>query len=314
MDKILGQLMLLVFAGFCLMNAGAPAHAANASETEIVKELSYEEKVKIWNGLSEEQKNSLRQRARGMTEKKFSELKNNFEKIKNFEPQEQKRIRKNFQRMRQFKPQQKQDIRQKFKRFRELPPERKRVFREKYRENGKDSMEKNRPGKGRINNSKQHHGPNRMKPEPGSRPDLQKMNQNRMKPEPGSRPNLQKMNQNRKPGSRLNRPPQKNEISPQQRKQRFEEIKNFREKMLNSEQSGSQPKPQRWQKIKEFRNRFNNESELNIKPDMQRPKNFQRQNRPGEKLQPGQFRRPGGVGEKKPMHQQRQNNPKKPRN
>ncbi|MEW6712935.1 MAG: hypothetical protein AB1403_24160, partial [Candidatus Riflebacteria bacterium] len=62
----LKKLALFILSCFWLLNAGTVLRAQNASDATIVREMSYEEKLRIWNSLSEEQKNNLRKRAREM--------------------------------------------------------------------------------------------------------------------------------------------------------------------------------------------------------------------------------------------------------
>lgn len=124
----LGVLMLCLLA----LLAGETLVAQNASEAGIIRKLSYEEKLARWNSLSEEQKEAIRNKARSMSEQKFKQLENNFERARQFEPAEQQRVRQNFGRMKQFKPQQRENLRRKFQQFKRLPEERRQQFRRKF--------------------------------------------------------------------------------------------------------------------------------------------------------------------------------------
>lgn len=240
MHKNFKSIILMVFWWLCLQGAVSFLHAQNASETKVFRELSYEEKVKIWNSLSEDQKNALRNRAQSMSECKFEELKKNFERVKNFAPQEQRRIENNFRRMRKLRPQEKQKIRERFRRFKNLPPEKKKMFRKKFGHRDFKRPENSERQFGFRQNGRQQGSP---KFQAGHR-----QNRPLQSPNGQDRPWLQN-------------------LTPEERRQRFEEIKKLHENMLNRERSGSQPQQQkRWQRIREFRNRFGEEANQPYKP------------------------------------------------
>ncbi|MBU1109606.1 MAG: DUF3106 domain-containing protein [Candidatus Riflebacteria bacterium] len=128
----LNLLKVILSVWLVLIATGMPLYAQNASETKTIKESSYEEKLARWNSFSDEQKEAIRKRARTMSEKKFKQLENNYERIRSFEPVDQERVEENYGRMKQFKPQQQRVLKRKFERFQQLPQEQKQQFRRKF--------------------------------------------------------------------------------------------------------------------------------------------------------------------------------------
>lgn len=177
--------------------------AENGSGTQSIEKSSYEEKLKRWNSFSEEKKEAIRRRARGMSEKKFGELENNFKKMRKFEPVEQTRVKQNFQRMRKFKPQQRSRVRENFQRFNKLPSERKMHFRQKFApEFNKQRLNRNehKPGQKGRGNQFRMPDPSQRKfdpKKPGERPGLRKTRDGqpgnaKLRNRPGERPEPRK--------------------------------------------------------------------------------------------------------------------------
>lgn len=335
----LKNLVFFMLCCFWLLNTGVVLHAEDSSETAVVRELSYEEKLKIWNSLSDEQKNNLRKRAREMPEKKFNELKNSFEKVKKLEPQEQMRIQNNFRKMRQFNPEQKQKIQQRFKKFQEFPPERKRQFREKFRpgKNHQQGFPQERPMDRNSPMGPGNFGPgqnaaNKHPDKNGNRPFQQFQggndNQNGFRRDhPGRNfQNPQQRFKNRlQPGNRTNSRHGRGNFSVEERKKRFEEVEKYRNGMTNREKGPDQSE-NRWQTIKEFRNGAGPDSNTgkrepvrpqnseggqelrqpgqrgpgNFRPGPRNPENFQPGQRQPENFRPGP-RKPENMPERGPQ-------------
>ena len=298
MNRTFSILMRAILVCICIVFCGSPAgiHAENASEAASIRAMSYEEKVKLWNSFSEEKKEAIRKKARGMSEKKFNQLKNNFNKVEKFAPDEQKRVHNNFMRMRKFQPKQRKRVKENFKRFQKLPQERKQFYRQQFRRRPNHDMKppfhKNfrEPGlnqprdlRPREGQGPGEHKPGRQGPgQQGPRP-MQRQFDNRGpgnfdrtgKPE-GMRKDLP---QNTRPGSRPGKfQPGMERKGPGQfriQKQRdfngqgkpgndkgarMQEIRKFRENMMRAPQeSQNKPpeNPERWNRIREFRQRFN---------------------------------------------------------
>ena len=85
-SSLFRNLCALMLCLAALLAAGDVA-AQNASEARVIRKLSYEEKLARWNSMSEEQREAIRQKARSISEKKFKQLENNFERVSNFEPE-----------------------------------------------------------------------------------------------------------------------------------------------------------------------------------------------------------------------------------
>ncbi|NLF97919.1 MAG: DUF3106 domain-containing protein [Candidatus Riflebacteria bacterium] len=175
--------------------AGGDIAAQNASETREIRKLSYEEKLARWNSMSEEQREAIRQKARSISEKKFKQLENNFERASNLEPAEQQRVKQNFGRIKQFKPQQQQKLRQRFQQFQRLPEERRQQFRRQFIPNFKprpEFMPQHRPGQWQNQSQR----PGQAQP-PQQRPDQW---QSQQRPGQARQPQGQGEKPNRPPG------------------------------------------------------------------------------------------------------------------
>jgi hypothetical protein len=243
-------LMRVFIVGVCIILCQTPAviHVQNASEALNLGSMSYEEKLKLWNSFSEEKKEAIRKKARGMSDKKFSQLKNNFQKIEKFAPEEQKRVRNNFQRMRKFAPKQRKRVRENFKRFQKLPNERKQFYRQRFR--GSPFHEMNTQGnQGNFNRNE-------------NPPDIRKDFPQNARPE--SRPGrFQPGAESNEHGTYRRQPQGKFPVrfkNGKGRGIRMQEIRGFREKMMKVPHEPDKPKPEnaeKWNRVKDFRLRFN---------------------------------------------------------
>lgn len=151
-------ILLLICLVFCGLKAGVSAE--NSSETAKLSRMTFEEKLKLWNSFSEEKKEAIRKRAKQMSEQKFRQLKDNFQKIEKLEPEEKQRVENNFKRLRGLEPVRQKQIIEKFRRFEKLPVEKKHFYREKSGVRGgrraDDShSDENRPGRISDNNGRE---------------------------------------------------------------------------------------------------------------------------------------------------------------
>jgi hypothetical protein len=221
MTRTFSNFMRVVLVCICISFCGllTVIRAENASEAANIRAMSYEEKLKLWNSFSEEKKEAIRKKARSMPEKKFRQLKNNFNKIQKFAPEEQKRVRNNFIRLRKFGPKQRRRVKENFKRFKKLPQERKQFYRKQFRRRPKPEM---RPA---FNENFRKPGQNK--------PRDSRMNMRQGPQQPGAKPMQRKFN-NRGPGQfkRIEKPEKMRKDVPEHSKPGIRPRK-FRENIMN---------------------------------------------------------------------------------
>ncbi len=235
-----------------------------AQETTNKEGMTYQEKLKRWQELSEEQKNKIRTIAKSMSEAKFKKLEKNFRKIKTLKPAEQERIRSNYKRMKSFDKKKREQVRKKFKRFKEFSPEKREQFRKRHfnRQNNKNFLDhksnqgrfnpddnRRRPGMGNQNGSSEKNGQ--------FRPAFKRLQEKRnQKQNPLRRDNeIKEFRRNSFGGegqSNENKRPFKN---------RWKEIRKFREGMGNIEKQKGSDK-------ENMRQRFQNRKRDGDKPDL----------------------------------------------
>ena len=281
------QSLLLMIWSVCLLLAAADIDlsAQNASETKALKELSYEEKLARWNSFSEEQKEAIRRKARAMSEKKFKQLENNFERIRSFEPAEQERVKQNFGRMKQFLPQQQRVLKRKFERFQQLPVEQKQQFRKKFipqlpqQPGFRPQYQGQQPGQHQSQQPEQRPGfkPQHQGQQPGQQPGFRPQHQGQQSgQQPGFKPQLQGQQPRQQPG-----------LKPQHQGQQPGRQPGFRPQH-QGQQPGQQP-DQRYGPHPEHEQGFRPGQQPGFKPQHQRPpsgQHFKPRQRPG--FAPGQ--------------------------
>lgn len=288
---------IIILSLICLLLCGLKAEvlAENSSETARLQAMSFEEKLKLWNSFSDEKKEAIRNRARQMSEEKFRQLKDNFQKIEKLEPEEKQRVENNFKRLRGLEPGRQKQIFEKFRQFERLPVEKKRFYREKSgfrggRKADDGYSKENRPGRISDNNGrekladkddsrfKRHEErrgeKNRNRESDENRDGIgrrvprnekQKEEKNRMRrPE---RPNnlrkparsqlREKENANRKDRE----DPERIKRRENREERREKEVGEYRERMQqNSENNTGKADEERWEKVREFRKSFSPEN------------------------------------------------------
>ncbi len=133
MKRLFLTLTAKFFLIICFWGCGlwAVVYAENASETGIIRSMTYEEKLRLWNSFADEKKEAIRKQARHMSEEKFRQLKDGLQKIEKLEPEKKQMFEKNIKRLRSLAPKDQKQIIEKFQKFQMLPVERKRFYREK---------------------------------------------------------------------------------------------------------------------------------------------------------------------------------------
>lgn len=107
---------------------------AATSEVEGTAENAYEEKLKRWQSLSEEERQKIRERARKLSSEQIKELKEKVVKFRNLPPEEQDKIKANYQRFKELPLEKKRILKERVERFQKLPPEEKAKLQRKFRE------------------------------------------------------------------------------------------------------------------------------------------------------------------------------------
>lgn len=105
----------------------------NAQE-ETPKIRTYEENLKQWRDLSEEERQIIRKRAQRLSPAKISEMKEELSKFNNRPKDERDRIIGNYRKFNRFTPKEREAIKQNYEHFERLPRERRDAFRRQFRE------------------------------------------------------------------------------------------------------------------------------------------------------------------------------------
>lgn len=93
---------------------------------------TYEDKLKYWQSLSEEQRQAIRERVKNIPPEKMQALRERLDKFRKLSPEEAERIKTNYKRFKQMDQDKRRDLQQRFNRFQSLPEERKIELRRKF--------------------------------------------------------------------------------------------------------------------------------------------------------------------------------------
>jgi len=100
-------------------------------------ESSYEENLKRWKSLSEEERQAIRQKVRGLNTDERKAIRRNAKEFRTRSIEDKGRMRNNYKRFRDLPEGHRKDLRNKVRRFHDLPKERRGEFRRKFREKDK---------------------------------------------------------------------------------------------------------------------------------------------------------------------------------
>ncbi len=286
-------ILLLICLVFCVWKAGVSAE--NSSETVKLSKMTFEEKLNLWNSFSEEKKEAIRKKARQMSEQKFRQLKDNFQKIEKLEPEEKQRVENNFKRLRSLEPVRQKQIIEKFRQFERLPLEKKHFYREKSgtrvgRRADDSHSDENRPGRISDNNGREKLAdkadsrPNRHEDRRGEKARDRESDKNKDgigRKVPRNEKQKEESHEARKQGrsDELRKPargelrenenanrkdredPERIKRRERREERRKKEVGEYRERMLrNSENDAGKAHEERWEKVREFRKTFSPEN------------------------------------------------------
>lgn len=134
MKKKIRLIIFMMITFFCLLFSFA--HGQNEAGEAVSVESSnkhtgdisldtYENKLKYWQSLSEEQRQAVRERAKKITPEQMQKLRERLGKFKNLSSAEAERIKANYKRFKQMPEDKRRQLKQRFERFQRLPEERK---------------------------------------------------------------------------------------------------------------------------------------------------------------------------------------------
>ncbi len=133
------HLFLLIICGyFFVSNARAQEvvgddkfEESQAAPQEEVSLNTYEEKLKRWQGLTEEQRQVIRDRARKISPEQINEFRQRQEEFRKLPPLDRERIKNNYRKFRQIPPDKRRVLEERYQRFRKLPEEQRIELRRK---------------------------------------------------------------------------------------------------------------------------------------------------------------------------------------
>jgi len=95
---------------------------------------AYEENLRRWKNMSEEQRQAIRQKVRATDPRQRGLVRQNARMFRQLPPEEQERVRNNFQRFKELPNEKREMMRQRTGRFQRFPPEEKARLRREIRE------------------------------------------------------------------------------------------------------------------------------------------------------------------------------------
>lgn len=137
MSLIIFQLIAVLLFGSVVSAQEARAAAAkgtDAAQVENVSGNAYEENLRRWQGLSEQERQAIRERASRLGTGQMQKLRKESERFKNMPKEEQDKIRGNYQEFNKLPPREREVLRERYNRFENLPPEKREELRRQFRE------------------------------------------------------------------------------------------------------------------------------------------------------------------------------------
>lgn len=109
------------------------AESGNA-QTDSISLNTYEDKLKYWQSLSDEQRQVIRERVKKITPEQMRLLRERLDEFKKLPSSESERIKINYKRFKQMPYNERIDLEQRYQRFQRLPEERKIELRRRLRQ------------------------------------------------------------------------------------------------------------------------------------------------------------------------------------
>ena len=100
---------------------------------------SYEENLRRWQNMTEDQREAIRQKVRAMAPQQKEAVLEKAKEFKQLPAEDQRRIRRNFMEFEQWSPEKRREIRSLYDRFQKMPEERRQEMRRQFRPEKRDA-------------------------------------------------------------------------------------------------------------------------------------------------------------------------------
>ncbi len=117
---------------------------AQDSVTTSSDEERYQENLRRWQSMPEEQRQAIRSRAAGMSEADRAVLQEKAKKYRAMSEQERQTLRENYRKFRELPPERREVLEERPRGFRQLPQEKRGEVRRRYQEQGNKTVGKRR--------------------------------------------------------------------------------------------------------------------------------------------------------------------------
>lgn len=112
----------------------AVSKEADSTQETSLPQKTYEDNLKRWQGLSEEERQVIRDRAKSLQPGQIEELREESVKFRSIPREEQDRIKVNYQKFNKLSPEEKEILKERHQHFERLPLEKKEELRSQFRE------------------------------------------------------------------------------------------------------------------------------------------------------------------------------------
>lgn len=155
--------IIIIFILQCVAVSGVGAQQAPNAADNGIESRSYEENLKRWKNMSEQEREAIRQKVREIDPQQRKKLRDNAEKFRKLPGKDRQRLKENFHKFRQLPERRRTRMRQRARRFQGLSKERKTELRRKTRKrrsefrNRREGIQKHKDIKQRQERKKGQH-------------------------------------------------------------------------------------------------------------------------------------------------------------
>ncbi len=159
------RIIILTVSFYSLLLAGAPAQeqAGNiivkeSGDTQVSSPAldTFENKLKYWQSLTDEQRQAIRERARKISPEQMRAFREKLDEFRKLSPDAAERIKTNYERFKQMHPEKRSDLARRYQRFQRLPEERKielrRMIQKRIKARDKEYLFKDQESQGSFDN------------------------------------------------------------------------------------------------------------------------------------------------------------------
>lgn len=133
--KMIIILLLSIPAIYAQEEANVTTNAIeDTPQVSSVPADSYEENLKRWQSLSEEQRQAIRERIKNLTPEQIEELREKSARFRSMPQEEQEKIKTNYRKFKELPFKQKEMLRERYQRFKRLPDERRKELWRQFQE------------------------------------------------------------------------------------------------------------------------------------------------------------------------------------